>query len=347
MLSMSFQRFRGLRSFATRGVLLFLAAVIGCGPHAPGLGAPPAPNQDSPGAGGAKLTIPTFDPAAFPPLGPPRRIVPGVVVHETVLDANKIWIYLPDRKAEDGTLPCVLIAPAGATGINGMDLADGDRPEHPPYARAGMAVIAYSVSGPVNKEAIKTAMIRGAPDPEVIGAAQAFIHAQAGFTDAERALAFALARVPAIDANRIYTAGHSSAATLSLLVAENEPRVAACVAYAPCTDVRRRLTGNRIMRLMEPQIAGFGAFINQTSPINGASQLRCPLFLFHAQDDTVLLIADSAAFSAEVSKTNPNVTFVRPAVGTYSQAPKGGHYSSMIKEGVPKAIEWLKALPAK
>jgi dipeptidyl aminopeptidase/acylaminoacyl peptidase len=143
--------------------------------------------------------------------------------------------------------------------------------------------------------------------------------------------------VPAIDANRIYTAGHSSAATLSLLVAENEPRVAACVAYAPCTDVRSRLTGNRLMRLMEPQFPGFGAFIDQTSPINGAARLRCPLFVFHSSDDKTLPIAQTTALVEEAKKVNPNVTFVR--------TDHGGHYNSMIKEGVPKAIEWLKTQP--
>jgi hypothetical protein len=39
----------------------------------------------------------------------------------------------------------------------------------------------------------------------------------------------------------------------------------------------------------------------------------------------------------EVKKTNPNVTFV--------QVQRGGHYNSMIQEGIPKTIQWLKALP--
>ena len=322
--TLSLPRRTGRRTVAACAALVLLVAPLGCSPYGP-------PQASAP------LTPPTFDAASFPPLAPPRHIEQGIVVHETILDGKKIWIYLPDRKAEEGSLPCVLIAPAGTALINGMDEADGDRPEHLPYARAGMAVVAYSISGPVGIEAIKAAVTRGAPDPQVIDGAQAFIHAQAGFTDAEQALAFALARVPAVDANRIYTAGHSSAATLSLLVAENEPRLAACVAYAPCTDVRRRLTANRLMRLMEPQLPGFGAFIDQTSPINGASRLRCPLFVFHSSDDKTLPIAQTTSFVEEVKKVNSKVTFV--------QADHGGHYNSMIKEGVPQAIQWLKALP--
>jgi len=60
----------------------------------------------------------------------------------------------------------------------------------------------------------------------------------------------------------------------------------------------------------------FGAFIDRTAPINGAARLRCPLFLFHAQDDKNVSISESIAFVNEVRKTNPNVTFV--------QAQRGG-----------------------
>jgi hypothetical protein len=166
--------------WACNGMLLL--AIAGCGqrPSAPNAspGAPNLDSRDAPGPpSGTGLTIPQFDTASFPQLGPPRRIESGVVVHETVLGTNKIWTYLPERKAEDGSLPCVLVAPAGTALINGMDLSDGDRPEQLPYARAGMVVVAYSLSGPVPIEAIKAALIRGAPDPQVIGGAQAFVRA--------------------------------------------------------------------------------------------------------------------------------------------------------------------------
>ncbi len=283
----------------------------------------------------APQAIVTPDAASFPPLGPAQLVEPGVILKETFIGPNKIWVYLPMREAAAGTLPCVLIAPAGTPLYFGMDLQKSDRREHTPYVREGFAVVAYSISGPVADWKSQT---------QVLAGAQAYKDAQAGFKDAEQALAFALSRVPAIDPKRIYVAGHSSAATLSLLVAENEPRVAGCIAYAPCTDVRRHLTSLTIWR-MDSQIPGFGAFIDQTSPINGTSRLRCPLFLFQAQDDTVESIADSAMFAAEVEKTNPNVNFVQPPMGAYAKASRGGHYTSMIQEGIPKAIQWLKALP--
>jgi dipeptidyl aminopeptidase/acylaminoacyl peptidase len=305
---------RGVARLVSAPVVLLAVLPLGCNPYGPKMASSP-------------LTPPSFDAASFPQLGPAQPAGPGVVVHRQSVGGHQVWVYLPAKQAAAGSLPCVLIAPAGTPLIYGIDVEDGDSPEHLPYARDGFAVVAYSISGPVADDA---------PDAQVGAGARAFKDAQAGFNDAERALAFALARVPAIDPKRVYTAGHSSAATLSLLVAENEPRVAACVAYAPCSDVRRRLGGG--IGQLEGMVPGFGAFIDQTSPINGASRLRCPLFLFHAQDDNNVPIAESVAFVNEVKKANPNVTFV--------QAQRGGHHESMIQEGIPKAIQWLKALPA-
>lgn len=63
--------------------------------------------------------------------------------------------------------------------------------------------------------------------------------------------------------------------------------------------------------------------------------LRSPLFLFHAEDDGNVAIAESTEFAKEVSKHNAAVTFVRAAIG--------GHYGAMLNEGIPKAVKWLKA----
>ncbi|MCA1614250.1 MAG: prolyl oligopeptidase family serine peptidase, partial [Acidobacteria bacterium] len=77
-------------------------------------------------------------------------------------------------------------------------------------------------------------------------------------------------------------------------------------------------------------------FLKRTSPHAGVKNLRCPLFLFHAEDDGNVAITESAEFAKEVSKHNAAAAFVRAA--------KGGHYSAMLNEGIPKAVEWLKAL---
>ena len=264
-----------------------------------------------------------------PGLGQGRRLEPGVIFHEVKLPgrgaASKLWVYLPEGQA--GTkIPCVLIAPAGSRLFHGNALGEGDRPEHLPYVRAGFAVVAYELDGPVGDDESADALL---------AAALLFKKAEAGLVNARAALDYALANIPNIDPARIYTAGHSSAATTSLHVAEREPRIKACVAYAPVTNVEKYL-GEKALAGLSSVMPDYREFIKRTSPHAGVENLRCPLFLFHAEDDENVPIAESVEFAGEVSKHNPNVTFVRAA--------EGGHYDSMLHEGVPKAIEWLKAL---
>lgn len=265
--------------------------------------------------------------AALPALGPGQHLEAGVVFHEVFLrpgDASsKIWVYLPDPAP--ARLPCVLIAPAGSTLFFGMNLEEGDRKEHLPYVRAGFAVVAYAIAGPCEEEA---------PEARVLAAARAFQEADAGLVNARQALDFALARFPAIDPQRLYTAGHSSAATLSLLVAEHEPRIRGCVAFAPVTDVAARLAP--VKRTLAARLSGFEQFLTQSSPMTHAANLKCPLFLFHARDDANVPSSESLRFSQEVQKTNAQVTLV--------QVPSGGHYDSMIREGIPQAIRWLQGI---
>ncbi len=278
------------------------------------------------------LSSAATEPVVFPELGAAQHIEPGIVRHEVVVGngqlASKVWVYLPEKPAGK-RLPTVLIAPAGSTLMVGMNLEQGDELEHLPYVRAGFAVIAFAIAGGVPD-------IRRASDAQHFAAMPIFMAAEAGLVNARWALDFAQARVPQVDPNRIYSAGHSSAATLSLLLAEKEPRVKACIAFAPAPDVVKRLGRDRL-RQVDRAIPGFAAFIERTSPRTDVAQLRCPLFLFQAKDDTNTPITDSLEFVNEVRKTNRRVTFV--------QWPRGGHYDPMIKAGIPQAIRWLKALP--
>ena len=65
--------------------------------------------------------------------------------------------------------------------------------------------------------------------------------------------------------------------------------------------------------------------------------MKCPVFLFHAKDDNDIPLRESTEFAALVKQTNPKVTLVTAA--------RGGHHTSMIQEGIPKAIDWLQKLP--
>lgn len=294
--------------------------------------APAGKDQSAQKASPAAQTAaqPPATPAApLPELGEGRRLERGVLFHEVRLagreGAGKLWVYLPEAAAR-GKIPCVLVAPAGTRMFHGATLGEGDRPEHLPYVRAGFAVVAYELDGPLEDDA---------SEEEMFQAAERFKRAEAGLLNARAALDYALAKIPQVDPARIYTAGHSSAGTTSLLVAEREPRVAASVAYAPVTDLEKYF-GEQALAELSEVMPDYPEFVKRVSPLAGLKELRRPLFLFHAEDDDMAPIAESAKFAAEASKHNPAVTFVRAAAG--------GHYDAMLKEGVPKAIAWLKAL---
>lgn len=266
-------------------------------------------------------------PVIFPELGPARTIKPGIRFQEaTVQRGNKpmkVWFYQPEKATEK--LALVLVPPAGSTLLAGMDLSDGDREEHFPYVKAGFAVASFEIDGAA----------KGETDGAVLTGAREFRDAKAGIVNAQTALDFILAKAPNIDPNRVYIAGHSSAATLSLLAAEYEPRFKACAAYAPVADVEARVA--QAIPIVDRAIPGYKDFLRFSSPKTHAEKLTCPVFLFHALDDSNVPVSQSKEFAALLKKTNPHVTFIT--------ANKGGHYDSMINEGLPKAIAWFEKLP--
>jgi dienelactone hydrolase len=261
----------------------------------------------------------------FPELGPARPIQPGVLFQEAVLRPGtlpmKVWYYRPEQAK--GKLPLVLVPPAGSTLVAGMELGDGDRAEHYPYVRAGFAVGSFEIDGHVPQ---------GALDAAVFNGARAFRDSRAGLNNANAALDFLLAKVPDLDQNRIFIAGHSSAATLSLLVAEHEPRIKGCVAYCGVSDVEARLA--RAIAPFDRAIPGYRDFIRFSSPKTHVDKLKCPVFLFHAQDDMNVLVSQTMAFAELLKKTNPDVTVDTSA--------RGGHYQSMINAGIPRGIAWMQ-----
>ncbi len=275
----------------------------------------------------------------LPQLGDEIVLQPGIEFYEVHLPgggggnspkmpghSGKLWLYLPEGDHAPGSLPCIVIAGAGSKLITGMTLGDGDRPEHLPYVREGFAVLAYELDGML-------------PDPEPTDDAhfapfvRSFLDAEAGLINMRVALEFATTRVPAIDPKRLYAAGHSSAATLALLVAENEPRIAACVAYAPVVDLAEAFP-KQSHQAIAAIVPGADQFFNRFNPRTGESNIRCPLFLFVADDDrNTQQVRDFATRLEQMGKTVTLLT-----------VPRGGHYNPMIQTGIPRAIGWLKSL---
>jgi acetyl esterase/lipase len=284
--------------------------------------APPAPPQQPP-AEEPKVT--------FPALGSPKQLEKGVDFYEVALkragQPMRVWVYVPEHTPGQ-KLPCVLVGPAGSPLILGMDLTEGDRAEHLPYVRAGYVVVSYEIDGRLPNR-------NKATQREIIVAATTFKAAKAGVLNARTALDFALEKVPEIDSHHLYSAGHSSAATLSLLVASSDPRIKGCAAFAPVTDVEGRI-GRRAILELSVSIPGYDEFMKASSPMTQTEALKCPVFLFHARDDTSVPFSESVRFAEALKQTNSRVTFAEVA--------EGDHYDSMIKEGIPRAIEWFGKL---
>ncbi len=268
----------------------------------------------------------------FPDPGPAREVEPGIMLREVTLGpalgaapghGGKLWLYTPPGDHAEKSLPCVLITGAGSNLLTGMDLSDGDRPEHLPYVRAGFAVLAFELDGvPQDREQPN--------DQDLARAMSRFLNARAGLVNAHIALEYALAKVPEVDPARISVAGHSSAGTLAVLLAENEPRLKACAAFAPAVDLPKRFGAQGVAAVRQ---AGGGDLLGRYSPNANVDKLQVPVFLFHARDDSNVPVGDTQAFVNLLKGRGKSVTL--------DLVDSGNHYDSMINEGIPHAIAWL------
>jgi dienelactone hydrolase len=278
------------------------------------------------------ITVP-----AFPDLGAGNQVAPGVMLYQVnlgppgIAPANpghrgKLWLYLPAGDHAPKSLPCILITGAGSDLITGMNLSEGDRREHMPYVQAGFAVLAYELDGALDEDSEE--------DVDEYQATEAFLVAQAGLVNAHNALEFLLAKVPQVDPDRLYAVGHSSAGTMALLFAENEPKIKACVAFAPAVDVSVRFPPEARAELAR-MVPGAGDLFTRFNPKMHESELNCPVFLFHAQDDSNVPVSESIGLAARLKQAGKSPTL--------RTVPNGDHYDGMLQQGIPQAIQWLKA----
>lgn len=283
---------------------------------------------------------PTRRPADYPDLGPSKQVGGANVSFVDLAKTDrsglpgggtKLRIYLPLGQPAPRSIPLVLVAPAGTPLIVGNEIDDGDyHDETLPYAEAGMAVIMYSLDGPLGDvDSMNDAQATAA----ISQAYKQFRAANGGLANARTAIEYALAKLPQVDPDRIYCAGHRSAGTISLLLALQEPRIAAGIAYAPATDLDSRLQKLIYSPEYRDMLPGFRSFVDQNSPLNFAGNARCPLFIFHAKDDSNEPFATTQTFVNQLKRTSTKVTF--------STVDQGDHYQPMIDQGIPRAIDWL------
>mgnify|MGYP003663015732 CR=1 FL=1 len=245
----------------------------------------------------------------------------------------KFRVYLPPDIDPASPVPCVLVPPAGSNLLSGMDIDEPEEipnPEHEPYVRAGFAVVTFSIDGNLwRREQSSNIAFKMAYE--------AFRKSQAGLENCVHAFLETQAVIPGIDKNNVFIAGHSSAGTLSLLFAEHYPQVKGCLAYAPSVNLEQNF--KPYITEFRPLLPDVDQFIKQSSPDTHISSLTCPVFLFHARNDQVTSFAETENFVRQLKAQGTDVEFV---------ASNGSdHYQTMIDEGLPRGIEWIKKIVAK
>ena len=240
---------------------------------------------------------------------------------------TQLKVYLPAGEHEDGSLGCVLVAPAGTNLLTGSSISGEYHDETIPYSDAGFAVVQYSLDGDLSDNATVA---------DLVESYRQFKAAEAGMANTRNAIAFVKNALPEVDLNRIYTAGHSSAGTVSLLAAATFDEVKGAIAFAPCSDVVAFHAEVSADPEFEKMMSGFKEFDLKYCPTRNVSKIGCPVFLFQAADDRVVTPAETKGFRKVLESSNDQVTLVE--VGS------GGHYDSMIKKGIPEAIKWLKKI---
>ncbi len=311
-----------MMKFAFLAIALLMAAAEGCENQEKA-----NPRKSPPSA---QVTSLPDRPAPFPDRPAARAISGNVEFCDIAIDGSgpgrpmHLNLYLPAGKHDAKSLSCVLIAPAGS-GMHGMVIGDSDRAEHFPYVRAGFAVMAYELSGDLPNS-------RGRHTyAEMIGPVTRFMEADGGLINGRVAIDYVLEKVPEVDPDRLLACGHSSAAVVALNFAAGDSRIRACCAYAPCTDVEAWWNDPK----MDQVIPGFSAFATRKSPLRHVQEIKCPVYLFHADDDSMVALADNQAFANAVRAAGKKITFDR--------VETGDHYDSMIKEGIPRGIKFMNS----
>lgn len=269
----------------------------------------------------------------FPELGEARQVgengVSLYVIETTgsgVGQAMSFRIYIPEGTHPDKSLPGVIVAPAGSNLLSGLPVDDSDyHDETLPYAEAGLVVVNYSLDGFVEDDN---------DDEEITAGYDSFRAAGAGLVNARNALALIREKLPMVDQTRIYSAGHSSAGTLSLLNAAHFPELAGAISYAPAIDLEVHFSELLDTPFIGMTFSSIRGFVKKYSPITHASKVKIPVFLFYARDDSMVSFEEGRNYRFAVEDSGGEVTL--------QTVSSGGHYRSMINEGIPAAIEWIQ-----
>jgi predicted esterase len=246
----------------------------------------------------------------------------------------KLNVFIPSGNHAEKSLPVVFEAPAGTPLLHGASIEQPQPDtEYLPFTEAGMITVSFDIDGPMPSNispAAGAAFMRS-----LSNAYERFVAADAGVENGKMAIDFVLERLPMADPKKLIVWGHSSAATLALLLASKDSRIGKCIAMAPATDLNTRL-GDVLEQepAMEKVLPNLKKYLVSGSPITHVSLLKCPVFIAHAKNDDNVPFEDTKKYVDSLRKQGGKITFV--------EFETEGHYDPLLQAGIPKAIEWLK-----
>jgi hypothetical protein len=238
-----------------------------------------------------------------------------------------LMLYMPPGKHADHSLPCVFMFAATGAVLEGQTLVERDSREALFLARSGVAALVFDTS-------------RWPPSgrPQAAGAGeQEFIQNDCGRYSAQDAMNFALAKVPAINPDRLYAAGERGGARAALYWAAMEPRIKGVAALSPACDVAAHLDRPATELESQFKFSGVDEFVKRTSPINRVADINCPVLILSLPNEP--LGADVQPFITAMKAAGKTVV-----VDTVKPVDRS---KDLMYDGyIPQIGEWFKGLAA-
>ena len=247
------------------------------------------------------------------PLGPGRVMIGRrwLLVHFPCGELKlKAWLFIP-RGAENKPTAAVLRIPAGGNLFKPAVLGLGAVPEVEPYVEAGYVTMVMSFRGTLDN--------RGN-----------FNRSRGGLDDVLAALDF-LKKQPEVDPKSIFLAGHSSAASLVLRVAQVSDVPRAVAVFAPASDWTEFFK-NRLEKVSDET----RRFLEDSSALTHAGETKCPVLLTHGTADRIVPVSQSERLARRLKDAKKVYEFVA--------IPDGDHYYAMLRAGIPLSLAYFSEI---
>ena len=239
---------------------------------------------------------------------------PTVIVYQVAFPrgthVSRFLVFLPTKPAK-AKLPCVFVAPSATAPLYGQTIDEENvvYSHYINYAIAGYAVIAYDIDGYIDQiDRINETSLVTQPDKLVINSLKAYKASDAGVLNAKLAIDYAVARLPQIDPDAMYTAGAGAGGTTSLMVAATDKRIKAAIAYSPITDVSKQY--GSLVETISKAVPGYKDFIDRSSPHRNIEKMNKPIFIFHDDRSTKTSLEDTTNFVELVKKNNSSISLI-------------------------------------